>query len=347
MYGALSKALFRLDPEQAHRLATRVLRRAQTTGLTRKLLQAPPADPRLAASVFGIDFPNPLGMAAGFDKEAEVYNALLAMGFGHVEIGTVTPKPQPGNPRPRMQRFLAQRALVNRMGFPGPGMEEVAKRMTRRPPIGPIGINIGPNKETPADLVADSLARLSERLAPHADYLAINVSSPNTPGLRDLQTPDGVARLVTRTMDGAGRHVPVLLKVHSDAPADDILQVARSAVDAGAAGIIAINTTQERMQDMKGAMDGGMSGAPLHGRAIDTVTRLHHGLGRDTPIIGVGGVFTGQDAFQLIQAGASLVQTYTGFIYEGPRMPVRVQATLLEALDAAGLDRIGDAIGTA
>lgn len=350
VYGALSKALFRLEPEQAHRLANRVLRRAQAPGLTRRLLQAPPADPRLAINVMGIDFANPIGMAAGFDKEAETYNALLALGFGHVEVGTVTPKPQPGNPHPRIQRFLAHQALVNRMGFPGPGMEAIGKRLTRWPPIGPVGINIGPNKETPADRVDESLARLAEHLAHHADYLAINVSSPNTPGLRSLQTPEGVARLVARTLegtDGAGHDVPVCLKVHPDAPMDDLLQVARAAVDAGAAGLIAVNTTMDRIRGMEDAMDGGMSGAPLHGRAIDVVSGLHHGLGRDTPIIGVGGVFTGPDAFRLIQAGASLVQTYTGFIYEGPRMPVRVQRGLVEAMDAAGVDRIGDAVGTA
>lgn len=349
VYGALQKALFLLDPERAHHMVTRMLRRAQTPGVTRRLIQSKDADPRLATRVAGISFTNPIGMAAGFDKEADVYNALLALGFGHVEIGTVTPKPQAGNPKPRIRRFKEHQALVNRMGFPGPGMEAVVRRMRRWPPIGPVGINIGPNKETASDKVADSVARLAERLASEADYLAVNVSSPNTPGLRELQTPVGVSKLIQRAVagaDGAGHEVPVWLKLHPDSDVKDLLHVARAAVDAGATGIIAVNTTRDRKRDMTDAMDGGMSGAPLHGRALDVVRHLHHGLGRDTPIIGVGGVMNGDQAFAMMQAGASLVQTYTGFIYGGPRMPVRMQDRLLELLDANGMDCIEEAIGS-
>ncbi len=349
MYGALQKALFKLEPEKAHHVVTRLLRRAQEPGMTRRIIQAPAPDPRLACNVAGIQFSNPVGMAAGFDKEAEVYNALLALGFGHVEIGTVTPQPQPGNPKPRIQRFTQHQALVNRMGFPGPGMDAVVRRMRRWPPTGPVGINIGPNKDTPPEKVADRVARLAERLSPHADYLAVNVSSPNTPGLRELQTPLGVSKLVQRAVagaDGAGHNVPVWLKVHPDSDVEDLLHVAHAAVDAGAVGLIAVNTTKDRKRDMQNALDGGMSGAPLHGRALDVVGHLHQGLGRDVPIIGVGGVMNGDHAFDLMRAGASLVQTYTGFIYGGPKLPQRIQARLLERLDDAGLDRIDEAVGS-
>ncbi len=336
-----------MDPEKAHHLATLALRRAQS-GPVQKLVRAPTPDARLNVDVFGQRFEQPLGMAAGFDKEAQTYNALLALGFGHVEIGTVTPLPQPGNSGPRMQRFPEDQALVNRLGFPGPGMNTIIDRLENCPAIGPIGINIGPNKQTPADQVGHSLYALGDGLSRLADYIAINVSSPNTPGLRALQTPEAVARLVTQARNGAthvGGHPPILLKVHPDAKGDDILAVARAAVDAGAAGIIATNTTKERTASMTNSMDGGMSGAPLRKKALATVEHLHHGLGRDTPIIGVGGIMNGEHAYDFIRAGASLVQTYTGFIYGGPRMPVHAQAEMLARLDADGHDSITEAIG--
>jgi dihydroorotate dehydrogenase len=349
VYGAIRNALFRLDPERAHHVASILLRRAQGRGPVRALLQVPKPDRRLSNSVFGIDFESPLGIAAGFDKEAHTYNALLAIGFGHVEIGTVTPRGQPGNDKPRIQRFPEAHALVNRMGFPGPGADAIDVQINQHEPIGPIGINIGPNKGTAPGDVAGSLHGLAHRLARHADYLAINISSPNTPGLRNLQTPDAVADLVTKTLEGAddaGQKRPVLLKVHPDSPEPQVLEVARAAAKAGAAGIIAVNTTKDRAKNMHDSIEGGMSGAPLLKRATSMVAHLHHGLGRDTPIIGVGGVIDGADAYQLICAGASLVQTYTGFIYGGPRMPVLVQAELVECLNHAGLDAIADAVGS-
>lgn len=349
MYEALRQLLFRMDPERAHHLALRSLRVAQSSRLVRGRLRPGSPSPRLCVDAFGARFPAPLGMAAGFDKEAVAYNALLALGFGHVEVGTVTPRPQSGNPKPRMQRLPEHRALVNRLGFPGPGAETVAARLARRAPEGVVGVNVGPNKTTKADQVVEDVQAAGCTVAPHAGFLAINVSSPNTPGLRALQTPDGVAGLVTglqEALDDAGTPRPVLLKLHPDAPDEELVRTARAAVDAGAAGIVAVNTTRDRPADAGRTLDGGLSGAPLQDRAVQAVRALHHGLGRDTPLVGVGGIATGEDALRHIQAGASLVQAYTGFIYGGPGMPAQVHGDLVAGLDRLGLDRIEEAVGT-
>ena len=348
MYGALRGILFRVDPERAHGLALKALGAAQRSHALRRLV-APHAPPsRLGVKALGLAFPTPLGMAAGFDKEARAHNALLALGFGHVEVGTVTPRPQPGNEGPRMERHPSQRALVNRLGFPNAGREAVAARLACRPPLGVVGANIGPNKRTEADMVGDDLAVCAEALAPHVAYLAVNVSSPNTPGLRALQEPYAVARLVGRVAeaaDRAGAKRPVLVKLHPDTPDDDLVKAARAAADAGAAGIIATNTTRTRPSGLEKAMEGGLSGGPLRERARAAIAALHHGLGRDVPIVGVGGVFTGEDALQHILAGATLVQAYTGFVYRGPRYPALVARELAVALDRLGLDRVGEAVG--
>lgn len=348
VYDAVRRALFQLDPEASHRLALAGLAPAQALSFVRRALAAPPASPRLGCHAFGLSFPHPLGMAAGFDKECSVYNALIALGFGHVEVGTVTPQPQPGNDPPRMQRIPDLQAVVNRLGFPGPGQEAAASRLARNRPEGPVGANIGPNKQTPPEAVGDDLASCARTLAPHVAFLTVNVSSPNTPGLRALQTPEAVGRLVRRTVesaDSAGHTRPVLLKVHPDAQAEELVAVARAAVDAGAAGIVATNTTRERPPGSEHAMQGGLSGAPLRERARRAIAALHGGLGRDVPIVGVGGIFTGDDALGHIQAGATLVQAYTGFVYRGPRMPVRVQEELVAGLDRLGLDRVAEAVG--
>jgi dihydroorotate dehydrogenase len=350
MYGVLRRALFTLDPERAHHLALAALAPVQASALLQRAIAAPPPSTRLAIDALGLHFPAPLGMAAGFDKEAAAYNALLALGFGHVELGTVTPKPQPGNDKPRMQRWPKQKALVNRLGFPGPGMATVAKRLVDNAAAGIVGANLGPNKTTAADDVADDLRTAAASLAPHVRFLTVNVSSPNTPGLRALQTPEGAARLVQATIvaaDEAANPRPVLLKLHPDASDEALVAVARAAVDAGARGIIATNTTRERPPGTEGAIEGGLSGAPLRDRARRAIAALHHGLGRDVPIVGVGGIFTGADALGHIQAGASLVQAYTGFIYRGPRMASCVHAELLAELDRLGLDKVGEAVGSA
>jgi dihydroorotate dehydrogenase len=331
VYGALRSALFTLDPERAHGLALTALGPLQSSGSLQRMMGAPAPSPRLAIQTLGLDFPAPLGMAAGFDKEACAYNALLALGFGHVELGTVTPKAQAGNDGKRMQRWPKQKAVVNRLGFPGPGLEAVVERLNRTLAVGIVGANIGPNKATPAEKVVDDLRATAAGLAPRVRFLTVNVSSPNTPGLRALQNPDGASRLVQATLD-----------VSDDA----LVAVARAAVDAGARGIVATNTTRARPPGTESAIDGGLSGAPLLARARKAIAALHHGLGRDTPVLGVGGIFTGADALGHILAGASLVQAYTGFIYRGPRMAQHVHRELLAAMDKRGIDKLADAVGS-
>ena len=349
MYGALRRALFLVEPERAHRMATAWLRMGQEVPAARAAMRGPTPSPRLRVSARGRKLPGPLGMAAGFDKECVAYHALLALGFGHVEVGTVTPRPQAGNEPPRMQRLPALEALVNRLGFPGPGMEACARRLERRKPDGLVGANIGPNKSTQPENVGEDLAACARTLAPHAGYLAVNVSSPNTPGLRTLQKADAISWLVRRTLEGAqdgGRTVPILVKLHPDVPDEDLVRVARSALSAGASGIIAVNTTRSRPPGLDGAMEGGLSGAPLRERAVRAVAALRKATGRDVPIIGVGGVSTGSHAMDLVRAGATLVQAYTGFVYRGPRFPALVHAEMVAELDKAGLDRLEEAVGT-
>ncbi|MEK6975523.1 MAG: quinone-dependent dihydroorotate dehydrogenase [Candidatus Thermoplasmatota archaeon] len=348
MYGALKSALFRLDPERAHEAALRALRGLHVSPPMAATFAPAAPDPRLATKAFGLHFQAPLGMAAGFDKGAWVYNGLLALGFSHVEVGTITPKPQPGNEGMRMERLPDLKALVNRLGFPNVGVEEAVRRLGRRPPHGVVGANIGPNKKTPAENVSADIDACAFHLAAHVDYLTINVSSPNTPGLRKLQEPAAVARLVGRTLEAVAQAravVPVLLKLHPDAPDEELVEVAKAAVDAGADGIVATNTTRARPPGSEGAIEGGLSGAPLLERSRAAIRALHDGLGRDTPIIGVGGIANAHDAMGHILAGATVVQAYTGFIYDGPRFPAHVHAGLVGELDALGFDKVGEAVG--
>lgn len=337
MYGALKRILFQMDPERAHHMANAFLAQAHRNGLVRATVKAPASDPRLATKVLGIDFANPLGIAAGFDKEANAYNALLAMGFGHVEIGTVTPVGQPGNPKPRIHRIPEQAALINSMGFPGPGWDTIQHRLHRVAPIGPVGLNIGPNKDWPREESLDALTQMAREAT--ADYVALNISSPNTPGLRDLQDPKSIGAFIGRLREAMdeGAAQPLLLKLHPDGPNKELIAVAKAAIDAGADGIIATNTTRARPDGIPD-LPGGLSGAPLRARALDAVTALCKKV--DAPVIGVGGVSTGADALAMIQAGASLVQVYTGFIYRGPKMAQMMQQELLSAMDAAGIDRL-------
>lgn len=350
MYGALRRLMFRLDAERAHHVGLRALKVTQRMAPLRAALGAAPPDARLRSTVMGLDVPAPLGLAAGFDKGAEVYNALLGLGFGHVEVGTVTPRPQPGNDGKRIERHAEQKALVNRLGFPGPGMIAVAERLRAQPPVGIVGANIGPNKTTAPDLVVEDLRAAAMAVAPRTSFVAINVSSPNTPGLRELQQPASIAKLVASVLvalDVVRARRPLLVKLHPDATDDQLLAVSRAAVDAGARGVIATNTTRARPPGLEGAMEGGLSGAPLRDRARQAIAALYRGLRREVPIIGVGGILTADDAWGHIRAGASLVQAYTGFIYDGPRFPVHIHRGLLDLMDAARIEKISDAVGTA
>jgi dihydroorotate dehydrogenase len=349
--------LSRLPAEGTHRVSFALLRAFVAVPGMRALMHRmlAPRDPALRVSVFGRELPGPLGLAAGFDKDAKGVGALLAAGFGFVEIGTVTAEGQPGNPKPRMFRLPRDRALINRLGFNNDGATAAAARLARRPD-GTIGINIGKTKRIgEAEALADYTAS-AKALAPLADYLVVNVSSPNTPGLRDLQNVEKLRPLlagVRAACDLASpmRHVPLLVKIAPDLADSDIDAIADLALELKLDGIIATNTTIARTglatSDSKvtslGA--GGLSGAPLKARALDVLRRLRARVGTKLVLIAVGGIENGDDAWARIRAGATLVQAYTGFIYGGPLWPRRVQRELAAHLRDSGLTSIEQAIG--
>ncbi|GEO81572.1 quinone-dependent dihydroorotate dehydrogenase [Pararhodospirillum oryzae] len=344
----------RLDPETAHKAALAALGSGVLGGGTRL------DDPILRTTVWGRAFANPVGLAAGLDKDARVPGQLLRLGFGFVEVGTVTPRPQPGNPPPRLFRLPHDRALVNRMGFNNGGMERMAARLTRPRPPGVVGVNLGKNKET-QDAAADYELGLS-RLAPLADYVVINVSSPNTPGLRTLQDRGPLAALVARArlaLDAAcpdpAARPPLLLKIAPDLADDDLADVAAVALGRESArgqapldGLICTNTTLARpptLGDAAREEAGGLSGAPLRGRALEVLRAMYRLTEGQLPLIGVGGIGSGADAYARIRAGASLVQIYTALIYEGPGLVERVKADLARRLKADGFASVADAVG--
>jgi dihydroorotate dehydrogenase len=349
--------LRRLPAEGTHRLSFALLRALVALPgvdwVMRRWLA--PHAPELRVRAFGHELPGPLGLAAGFDKDAKGVRALLALGFGFVEVGTVTAEPQPGNPRPRLFRLPRDRALINRMGFNNAGASAAADRLVHRGP-GVVGANIGKTKRIPeADAVADFTAS-ARRLAPVADYLVVNVSSPNTPGLRDLQAVDKLRPLliaVRAACDLASpmRRVPLLVKIAPDLADADIDAVADLALELGIDGIIATNTTIARTglatpDDAVAALGaGGLSGAPVKARALAVLRRLRARVGARVTLIAVGGIENADDVWDRLRAGATLVQAYTGFIYGGPGWPRRVHRELAEKLRAAKLASVEDAIG--
>lgn len=310
------------------------------------------ADPRLAVDVCGLRFPSPLGLAAGCDKAARALWAWPYLGFGFVEVGTVTPRPQPGNPKPRVFRLPEDGALINRLGFNSPGAGVVAERMaaarrTGRYPI-LLGANIGKNKDTPLEDAASDYLRTLERLHPHADFLVVNLSSPNTPGLRSLQAPDAAVPLLAAlaARNRALGEKPLLVKVAPDMTEGELEAVADAA--AGRAhGLVATNTTvrREGLRSPLAREEGGLSGAPLRVLATDAVRILYRATGGRLPIIGVGGIMSAEDAYEKIKAGAALLEVYTGFIYGGPGMPRRVARGLRGLLDRDGFRHLRDAVG--
>ena len=333
-YDALFRhGLTRVDAEVAHHAGLRAIR------VARPVLGRVPL-PGSPVGAMGLTFPNRLGLAAGFDKNAVGIDALAALGFGHVEIGTVTALAQPGNPKPRLFRLPEDRAVVNRMGFNNDGAEVVARRLAARGRrSGPVlGVNIGKSKLVPEDdqdAVVGDYERSARLLAPYADYLVVNVSSPNTPGLRDLQAVEKLEPILSRVQDVAGE-VPLLVKIAPDLSDDDVLAVADLATTLGLAGVIATNTTisrdglvtdPERVEEL-GA--GGLSGAPLTHRATEVMRLLRDRVGPDLCLVGVGGISTPDDARARVDAGATLVQAYTGFVYGGPLWPRRIARALDE-----------------
>ena len=349
--------LSRLPVEGTHRVSFALLRAIVAVPGMRALVQRllGPRDPSLRVRVFGREVPGPLGLAAGFDKDAKGVPALLACGFGFVEVGTVTAEAQPGNPKPRMFRLTRDRALINRLGFNNDGADAAARRLAHRRE-GTVGINIGKTKRvTEAEALADYTAS-AQALAPLADYLVVNVSSPNTPGLRDLQSVEKLRPLlaaVRAACDLASpmRRVPLLVKIAPDLADADIDAIADLALDLELDGIIATNTTIARTglataaEDVEAIGAGGLSGAPLKARALDVLRRLRARVGAQLVLVAVGGIESGEDAWARIRAGATLVQAYTGFIYGGPLWPRRVQRQLAAKLRAHGLSSIEQAIG--
>ncbi|MES2292490.1 MAG: quinone-dependent dihydroorotate dehydrogenase [Pseudomonadota bacterium] len=345
-----ARVLRALPAEAAHRATLRL------TGLFAPLLpKAPSDDRRLGVKALGLDFPNPIGLAAGFDKDAEVPDAMLKLGFGFVECGTVTPKPQAGNPRPRLFRLPEDRAVINRMGFNNRGMEAAAINLRARRGRGIVGINIGANKDS-ADRVAD-YAQAFARLAPLADYATVNVSSPNTPGLRGLQNKDELTRLLSTLIEArarlplarsAGGGVPILLKIAPDLDGHALDDIAESVAASGIEGVIVSNTTIARpaLASINARETGGLSGAPLFAPSTEILRQMRTRLPREIVLIGVGGISSGADAYEKIRAGATLVQLYTGLVYEGPGLVARIKRELLACLVRDGFASVVDAVGT-
>jgi len=361
-YEWLRPLFFTMDPERAHALVYDALAAGSRfppalAALARRYQWR---DPLLSQELWGLLFDGPVGLAAGFDKDAQAVPALAALGFHFVEVGTVTPRPQSGNPKPRLFRLPADSALVNRMGFNNEGMEAMARRLQawrRRPVAGrvPVGVNLGKNRDTPLErAIEDFLAGL-RRLYGLADYLVVNVSSPNTPGLRLLQEADTLRDLLTTLLQAGQEQAlthgltprPLLVKLAPDLSPAHLEASVGAALDAGVSGIIATNTTSSRegLQSTGVPSDGGLSGRPLRNRANAMVAAIRRLAGPRLPIIGVGGIFTGADAYERIRAGASLVQVYTGFIYRGPSLASDVARELGLLLRRDGFERITDAVG--
>ncbi len=337
-YPLLRPFLFALDPETAHDLAFRSLDAGAKSGLVGMLAPKIPASP---TTVMGLVFPNRVGLAAGLDKNAAHIDGLAALGFGHIECGTVTPRPQPGNPRPRLFRLPAAEALINRMGFNNQGVERFLANARRASWQGILGLNIGKNFDTPNHRAADDYLTCLRAVYERASYVAVNISSPNTKGLRDLQAEDALAGLLTalkteqaKLADAHGKYTPIAIKIAPDLEPPAIKSLARLLVKHRIDGVIATNTTIARsaVQGLPHADEaGGLSGRPLRAQSTAVIRTLAHALDGALPIIGVGGILTGDDAREKLDAGATLVQIYTGLIYRGPQLVAECAEALATA----------------
>lgn len=343
LHDLAASALRTLDPEDAHRLTVRALALGLGPG-------APAPDPILATTIAGLSLSSGLGLAAGFDKNAEVFAPMLAAGFGFVECGTVTPLPQAGNPRPRLFRLTDDQAVINRMGFNNQGLEAFAGRLDRPGRPGPVGANIGANKDS-ADRIGDYVTGL-KRLWGLADWFTLNISSPNTPGLRALQTRAALEELLGRTAEArdalptSGR-VPLFLKVAPDLDDPEIEAIVETVLAFSLSGIIVANTTLSRpaLASPDAGEAGGLSGAPLRDLAQSVLGRFHQSAAGRLPLIGVGGIASGSDAYDRIRAGASAVQLYSALVFEGPGLAVRLSQDLAARLRADGFRTLAEAVG--
>lgn len=332
-----------LPPEFAHRATIAALR----SGLVPRADTVD--DPVLRVPFRGLTFPNPIGLAAGFDKNAEVPDAMLGQGFGFVEVGSITPRPQSGNPKPRLFRLAEDRAVINRLGFNNQGMAAAETRLRPRPRRGIVGVNLGANKDS-EDRIADYVAGL-KALGPYADYVTVNVSSPNTPGLRGLQNKAELEDLLGRLEEartGAGLAIPIALKIAPDLTEAELADIAAVAVERGTEGLIISNTTVARPPTLSGRhreQAGGLSGAPLFAPSTDVLRRMYRLTGGRITLVGVGGVGSGADAYAKIRAGASLVQLYTALVYRGPGLVAEICRDLAALLRRDGFAGVRDAVG--
>ena len=359
----LRPAFFRHDPEAVHNFTMRWLNRASQHPTALEATETICGSPQLPVDLFGLHFPNPVGLAAGMDKSAEAVPAWKALGFGHTELGAVTWRAQPGNPKPRVFRAPPAEAIVNRMGFNNPGAEAVAKELEHwhqsgRWPKHPVGVNLGKSKITLLEEAAQDYANSFRVLWPHADFFVVNVSSPNTPNLRQLQDKSALNEILAALQEvnaAASRQSaakPILVKVAPDLTFDVLDEILSLVSERQVAGIVATNTTiarpasdDPRVQKTYAEM-GGLSGRPVRERSTEVIRHLYRQSKGLIPIIGVGGIFTVEDAWEKITAGASLIQLYTGFIYEGPTLPKRIVAGLAEKLRERGLKQVADAVGS-
>ena len=349
-YFVLRPFLFQMDAEKAHRLSIAMLKHGFGPRFRNNL------DPRLRSSVCGLEFPNPVGLAAGFDKNAEVLSETLGLGFGFVEAGSITPRPQPGNPKPRLFRVPGAEAIINRFGFNSDGFELCLRRIaaycdaiTRKEPQGIIGINIGKNKDT-VDAVDDYVAGIN-RFAPFADYLTVNISSPNTPGLRDLQGREIMADLLRQVMEArneAAKKPPVFVKIAPDQTEAQMNDIAEVVLSSGVDGVIVSNTTVNRPKNNVSDVmkeTGGLSGKPLFDLSTRALAHIYRLTGGKVPLIGCGGISSGADAYAKIRAGASLVQLYSALVYHGPFLVPRINCELSELLAKDGFANVAEAVG--
>jgi len=342
LYSTFRPLLFRIDAETAHGYALSALKLSP-------LRRVPPSDPRLAVTVAGLEFPNPLGLAAGFDKNAEAPDAVLGLGFGYVEVGTVTPQPQVGNPRPRLFRLEEDGAVINRLGFNNQGQPAAHRRLASRDRRrGIVGVNIGANKDA-ADRIADYVTGV-RMMADVCDYLTVNVSSPNTPGLRALQDRGALADLLSAVRDARGpKGPPVFLKIAPDLQPADIDDIAAVAIGHGIDALIVTNTTISRppLKSRHGGESGGLSGRPLRAMAIERLRDFRKATGGRLPLIGAGGIDSAEDAWARIRAGATLLQLYSAMVYEGPGLARRITSELPALMARDGFGSIAEAVGTA
>lgn len=350
LYNFVRPAVFKIDPETAHNMTIKALK----AGLVKTSNVS--SSPKLRQTIFDLHFDNPIGLSAGFDKNAEVVVPILKLGFGFTEVGTVTPKPQLGNARPRVFRDLESEAVINRMGFPNGGLRVFKPNLTKarnnpsRPDDGIIGVNIGMNKNQPNPV--DDYRSLIKELATESDYITINISSPNTPGLRDLQEKEPLTELLkalSKALRQTSNHPPALLvKLAPDLTEEQQKEIAETLMEQNVSGVILANTTLDRPSSLNSEFrdqKGGLSGAPVREKSTDIIRNFYKLTKGQLPIIGVGGISTAEHAYEKIRAGASLLQLYTGMIYQGPEIANNINAGLVTLLEKDGFRSISDAIG--